>query len=715
MPYATDYTTLLTGSYWNGAQVTGQPVILTYSFLTTKPTTDPHDLGATLNTFTPFTSAQQTQTEQALARWASVSGVIFEQAPAGQGDINFAAYDLTSGTDGEGGEGFYPWGNWNYSTETASTIHFAADIQANGYGDVLMNTADEDDGLFAYPTLLHEIGHALGLKHPTEAWTLSPFGTEYNEWNPDDAYNPNFSIMSPGGSGSTLTDITDDDILAIDSIYGSAADKAAQFVSWSWNATTYTLTATLKNGGQTVRGVSTSNTITGGSGADTIYAIGQGTNKIYGKAGDDTLVGGSGVNYLDGGAGADTLNGWFSINSYASYNDATAAVTVNLLSPWLNTGDAADDTYLDIHRALGSGYADTLVADNSGDVLMGGAGNDSLTGGTGVDHLYGQAGNDTLTAGPGTSYLDGGAGADTLIGSAGHASYAAYIDATAPVTVDLANPALNTGDAAGDSYTNVHDVLGSNYADTIIADNAGDIVDGGAGDDNLTGGAGVDHIYGQAGNDTLTAGTYVSYLDGGPGADTLIGRIGQASYAVYTDATAAVTVDLANPSLNKGDAAGDSYTNLHDVLGSNFADTIIGDNSPDVLNGGYGADTITGGPKNDLIIGGMGADKLTGGLGADQFRYNSASEGGDTITDFSSAQGDKISVLGTGFGGLTPGPLDPSHFADGSATAATGQFIWVASNSGLYWDADGTGSGVKILLATLTGVTSLSASDMRVF
>lgn len=51
-PYALDYTTLLTGSYWSGAEVTGQPVILTYSFLAAKPSADPHGLGAALNTFT---------------------------------------------------------------------------------------------------------------------------------------------------------------------------------------------------------------------------------------------------------------------------------------------------------------------------------------------------------------------------------------------------------------------------------------------------------------------------------------------------------------------------------------------------------------------------------------------------------------------------------------------------------------------------------------
>ncbi len=711
MPFATDYTTLLSGSYWSGADVTAQPVILTYSFLATKPTTDPHFLGTTLNTFAAFTAQQQTQTQQALARWSGVSGVIFEQVAPGQGDINFAGYNLGS----VGGEGFFPWGNWNYSTATASTIHFTADVQASGYGDVLMNTALEDGaGLFAYPTLLHEIGHALGLKHPTEPFTS--YVIVHNQWDPGVSYDGNFSIMSPGGSGSTLTDITGDDTLAIQSIYGTSAQQGAQFSSLGWNAATFTLTATLKNGGQTVRGVSTSNTITGGTGDDTIYAIGQGSNRIYGKLGDDTLVGGSGVNYLDGGAGADTLNGWFSPASYASYADATVAVAANLLSPWLNTGDAAGDVYLNLHRVLGSNSADTITGDNAGDNLQGGAGDDTITGGTGVDYLYGQGGADTLNAGAGTSYLDGGAGGDTLNGSAGHASFAAYSDATSGVTASLANPGANTNDAAGDIYHDIHRIVGSKYADALTADNAGDILQGGAGDDTLLGGSGLDHLYGQAGADTLTAGAGPSYLDGGAGADALIGSVGHASYASYSDATSAVTVNLISPGASAGDAAGDSFTNIHDVLGSNSGDTITGDNSGDVLNGGAGADTIVGGTRADVLVGGVGADNLTGGLGADQFRFNYATEGGDTITDFNSAQIDKIGAWSSGFGaGLVAGALDPAHFALNAANAANSQFIWVAASHALYWDADGTGGGAAALLATLQGVTSLSASDIRVY
>jgi len=34
MPTVSDYTALLSGDYWNGIEVTGKPVIVTYSFPT---------------------------------------------------------------------------------------------------------------------------------------------------------------------------------------------------------------------------------------------------------------------------------------------------------------------------------------------------------------------------------------------------------------------------------------------------------------------------------------------------------------------------------------------------------------------------------------------------------------------------------------------------------------------------------------------------------
>jgi Ca2+-binding RTX toxin-like protein len=656
MPYATDYTTELTGSYWSGAEVTGQPVFITYSFDATKPASDAGNLTASAyNTFTPFTAAQQTEAQQALGEWSAASGIIFEQVAPGQGDINFASYNFSSDPDAmySGGEGFYPWGNWNYYTAVPSTpttgvggyIHFAADLP--GAGNVLMNTASgfETNGLFAYNTMLHEIGHALGLKHPTDAWdddVGGEFDHAYNQWDPNTPYNPNFSVMTPGAN--TLTHLTADDKLAISSIYGTSAQQAEQDASWSWDDATDTLTQVLKPGGWTVRGVSTSNNITGGGGADSIYAIGAGTNTIYGK-------GGSGVNFLDGGAGADVLNGWFGV-TYAIYWDAPVAVTVDLRDVAMNTGDAAGDTYLHVSNIQGSNYNDTIIGDDSGDLLYGRAGNDSITGGAGADYLYGGGGDDTLIGGGGTNYLDGGAGADRLDGTGG-TSYATYGDAASGVTVNLLNTAADTGDAAGDVFVNIHDVKGSNYADSLSGDNAGDYLYGLGGDDTLTGGTGTDYLYGGVGKDTLIGGAGTNYLDGGVGADVLNGT-GGTSYAMYADAATGVTVNLLNPSTDTGDAAGDSFIAIHDVRGSNYADAITGDNAGDYLYGLNGNDTLTGGTGNDYIFGGVGNDTLIGGAGTN---YLDGGAGADVLNGLG---GTSYAYYGDATTGVTVNLLNPS-------------------------------------------------------
>ena len=210
-----------------------------------------------------------------------------------------------------------------------------------------------------------------------------------------------------------------------------------------------------------------------------------------------------------------------------------------------------------IDTAKGGGGGDTIKANNDGDVL------------------YGKGGADTLIGGTGVNYLDGGTGADKLIGTGG-TSYAAYFDSSVGITINVANASLDTGDAVGDVYTNISGYAGSAFADT------------------LTGGSGNDTLFGEGGNDTLTGGAGVNYLDGGAGADKLIGT-GGTSYASYADAKVGVTVNLLAPSTNANDAAGDSYTNINNILGSAFADTIIGDNTGDHLLGAGGNDTIIGG------------------------------------------------------------------------------------------------------------------------
>ena len=123
MPYATDYTTLLSGSYWSGAEIVGQPVFVTYSFDATAPAADQNNLApSAYATFRPFTAAEQGEAQQALAEFSASSGLVFLQVAPGKGDINLAAYDFSSDPNaaGSGGMGFFPWGNWNYSTFTSA-------------------------------------------------------------------------------------------------------------------------------------------------------------------------------------------------------------------------------------------------------------------------------------------------------------------------------------------------------------------------------------------------------------------------------------------------------------------------------------------------------------------------------------------------------------------------------------------------------------------
>jgi Ca2+-binding RTX toxin-like protein len=457
-PYATDDTTLLTGSYWNGIQQTGRPVFITYSFDATAPASDASRLNASAYaTFTPYTAALQTQAQLALADWSNASGITFLQVAPGQGDINFASYNFTTDPSASdvGGEAFYPWGQWDY----ASYPYFASDVA--GAGNVLMNTADETGGVFSIATVLHEIGHALGLKHPDEPWTLygPPTPVAYNSWNPSVSGGQpasNQTVMNEGAT--TLTGLGPLDIQAIQSIYGAPTLRGTQDLSYAWNATTDTLTQHVNNSTSIeVRGISTNNIIYAGTGADTIMAIGAGTNKVFAGKGADVLVGGSGKNWLYGGTGPTTLIGGpgvdslhagvsylvkeagpvafvggfdyaganFNGHSYADYQLVKTGVEVDLLNSALNTGAAAGDTYDNIHNVYGTEGNDTIIGDNGdgtgyakGDYLNGLNGNDYIVGGTGPDTIYGGTGMDTMWGGGGADQMHAGTGSTIFLYSA---------------------------------------------------------------------------------------------------------------------------------------------------------------------------------------------------------------------------------------------------------------------------------------------------------
>lgn len=185
-----------------------------------------------------------------------------------------------------------------------------------------------------------------------------------------------------------------------------------------------------------------------------------------------------------------------------------------------------------------------------------------------------------------------------------------------------------------------------------------------------------------------------------------------------------------------------SYINFSDpdkkdiLFGRGGDDTIYGGGNNDILVGDYitipagdapsnglyasGNDTLEGGNGDDVLIGTMGADLLVGGRGADQFVYNTPWEGSDTISDFSSSEGDRVVFKAVNFGNfsavaLTAGTnwtLAAGNFAPGTPTDGNDFLVFDPVSHVLSYYAEGNQSDVHYALATLSGISALSASDI---
>ena len=87
----------------------------------------------------------------------------------------------------------------------------------------------------------------------------------------------------------------------------------------------------------------------------------------------------------------------------------------------------------------------------------------------GNDRLAGGLDNDTLIGGGGADTLDGGEGVDTADYSASTEAVQVYLDGTAGTG----------GHAAGDTLSNIENLIGSSYGDTLTGDDADNVIESG--------------------------------------------------------------------------------------------------------------------------------------------------------------------------------------------------------------------------------------------
>lgn len=339
----------------------------------------------------------------------------------------------------------------------------------------------------------------------------------------------------------------------------------------------------------TLTGTELNDEIKGGAGNDTLDG-GVGGDILIGGAGDDTLIGGDNgtdakgrmlidIARYDGNRADYTVtqneNGSYTVMSTADGTDtltgiegiqfADAFVSLQIST---ESKDFDSDGEVDLTIVRGTDFGDILnYASATGAYQIEGAGgDDTITGGSGDDTLEGNGGSDKLYGGEGTDrarfsgnksgYTISEELTDDASGTVTGVADAKYYTVTKGSEVDtlvgieelvFADKLVKLGalaaqvttkdvDTDGDKKADTRFVTGTDEADTIIGQsNMINVIEAGAGDDTVTGGARGDVFKLGAGNDTVDGGANQGLSAGGSAAvDAVVYEGNQAGYTVKT-------------------------------------------------------------------------------------------------------------------------------------------------------------------------------------
>ena len=418
---------LIWGCGWSYAT---SPTAITYSFGTGLLFSSESSIGAFIGGI--WTDAEKNAFRMALANYSSVCNLQFAESTAETTDLKW--WKAPSSAMGENSLGLHEIPENIYPSTYG---YFNQDSASWGY---------LDKGAYGYVTIIHELGHAMGLAHPHDGGgdadatkfpgvtSDNPLGThEMNQgiWTTmsyNDGWKGHYSEYYDYGWQGTLMAL---DIAALQKLYGVNTSTATgndvyrlpkvndvgSYWSCIWDAGG---TDTISNEGSNVActidlraapliGANAGGYVSYGTGIIGGYTIANGViieaaiggssaDKLYGNSSGNTLSGGLGNDliYVGTGTASDRVDGGSGVDG-VSYAYAGSRVNVNLnLTTAQATGGSGTDTILNIENLYGSAYGDTLSGNASGNQLYGAAGNDILNGMGGNDTLNGGAGLDTF-------------------------------------------------------------------------------------------------------------------------------------------------------------------------------------------------------------------------------------------------------------------------------------------------------------------------------